>query len=63
VSVEDVRHHLDRLLQSQGNARVKLGEIKEADKDTIVADIVTTEGSLVDRFNVNRRSGVIQRVQ
>lgn len=63
VSVDDVRDHFERLLQAQGNPRVKLGEIKDADKDTIVAEIVTTEGSLVDRFNVNRRSGAIQRAQ
>jgi hypothetical protein len=63
VSVDDVRDHFDRVLQSQGNPRVKLGEIKDADNDTIVTDIVTAEGSLVDRFNVNRRSGVIQRAQ
>lgn len=63
VSIDDVRDHFGRLLQAQGNPRVKLGEIKDADKDAIVAEIVTTEGSLVDRFNVNRRSGAIQRVQ
>lgn len=63
VAIDDVRDHFDRLLQTQGNPRVKLGEIKVADKDTIVAEIVTTEGSLVDRFNVNRRSGAIQRAQ
>jgi hypothetical protein len=63
VSIDDVRDHFEGLLQAQGNPRVKLGEIKDADKDTIVAEIVTTEGSLVDRFNVNRRSGAIQRAQ
>jgi hypothetical protein len=63
VSVDDVRDHFGRLLQAQGNPRVKLGEIRDADKDAIVAEIVTTEGSLVDRFNVNRRSGAIQRAQ
>ncbi len=63
VAIDDVRDHFERLLQAQGNPRVKLGEIKDADKDTIVAEIVTTEGSLVDRFNVNRRSGAIQRAQ
>lgn len=63
VSIDDVRDHFERLLQAQGNPRVKLGEIKDADKDAIVAEIVTTEGSLVDRFNVNRRSGAIQRAQ
>jgi hypothetical protein len=63
VSIDDVRDHFERLLQAQGNPRVKLGEIKDADKDTIVAEIVTTDGALVDRFNVNRRSGAIQRAQ
>ncbi len=63
VSVDDVRDHFERLLQAQGNPRVKLGEIKDADKDSIGAEIVTTEGSLVDRFSVNRRSGAIQRAQ
>ncbi|MGE0280061.1 MAG: peptidoglycan-binding domain-containing protein [Rhizobiaceae bacterium] len=61
VSIDDVRDHFERLLQAQGNPRVKLGDIKDADKDAIVAEIVTTEGSLVDRFKVNRRSGGIQR--
>lgn len=63
VSVDDVREHFERLLEAQGNPRVKLGEIKDADKDSIGAAIVTTEGSLVDRFSVNRRSGAIQRAQ
>ena len=63
VSVEDVREHFDRLLQAQGNPRVKVGTVKDVDKDSIVAEIVTTDGSLADRFSVNRRSGVIQRAQ
>jgi hypothetical protein len=63
VSVEDVREHFDRLLQAQGNPRVKLGTVKDVDKDSIVAEIVTADGSLADRFSVNRRSGVIQRAQ
>jgi hypothetical protein len=63
VSVEDVREHFDRLLQAQGNPRVKVGTVKDVDKDSIVAEIVTTDGSLSDRFSVNRRSGVIQRAQ
>jgi hypothetical protein len=63
VSVEDVRDHFDRLLQAQGNPHVKLGVIKDTDKEAIIAEIVTADGSLVDRFSVNRRSGVIQRAQ
>lgn len=63
VSVEDVRDHFDRFLQAQGNPRLKLGAVKDVDKDSIVAEIVTADGSLADRFSVNRRSGVIQRAQ
>ncbi len=63
VSVEDVRDHFNRFLQAQGNPRVKLGAVKDVDKDSIVAEIVTADGSLADRFSVNRRSGVIQRSQ
>jgi hypothetical protein len=61
VSVDDVRDHFDRLLQTQGNTRVKLGAVQDNDKDAIVAEIVTADGSLVDRFSVDRRSGLIQR--
>ncbi len=63
VSADDVRDHFDRLLQAQGNPRVKLGAVKDADKDAIIAEIVTADGSLVDRFSVDRRSGVMQRAQ
>lgn len=63
VSVDDVRDHFDRVPKLQGNPRVKLGAIKDADKDMIGAEIVTSEGSLVDRLSVKRWSGVIQRTE
>lgn len=63
VSVDDVRDHFDRFIQAQGNPRVKLGAIKDVDKDSIVAEIVTTDGSLADLLKVNRRSGVIERAK
>jgi hypothetical protein len=57
LSTDDVKTYLDRWIAWQGNLRLKVGEVKEKDADTIVADIVTTDNSLVQRFVVNRRNG------
>lgn len=57
LSADNVKTQLERWLAWAGNARLKLGEVKEKDADTIVADIVTKDNSLVQRFVVNRHSG------
>ncbi len=62
LSTDDVRANLERWLTWQGNPRVKVGDVKEESADVIVADLVTQEGSLVDRFKVDRHSGLMQRV-
>ena len=41
----------------QGNSLLKVGDVKEQDADTIVADIDTQDNSLVQRFVVNRHTG------
>jgi hypothetical protein len=41
----------------QGNPRLKIGDVKEADGNAITVDIVTQENSLVQRFIVDRRTG------
>jgi len=61
LSVDDVKTYFERWLAWQGNSRVKLGNVSEKDADTIVADIVTTDkDGLVQRFAVNRHTGVTQ---
>ncbi len=58
LSTDDVTRELERWLAFQDNPRLKLGDVKEKDADTIVADIVTKENSsLVQRFIVNRHTG------
>ena len=52
---------MERWLAWQGNQRLKLGEVKEKDADTITADIVTKDNSLVERFIVDRHTGFIRR--
>ena len=57
LSTDNVKTNMERWLAWQGNPRLKVGEVKEKDADTIVADIVTKDNSLVQRFVVNRHNG------
>jgi hypothetical protein len=59
LSADDVRVFLERYLASLGNARLKVGKVTEADQDTITAEIVTVDDSLVESFAVDRHTGVI----
>lgn len=61
LSTDDVKTQLERWLSWRGNSRLKVGDIKEKDADTIVAEIVTKDNSLVQRFNVNRHTGYYER--
>ncbi len=63
VTLEDVTQHLERQLARIGNDRLKLGKVTEKDGDTILAEIVTQDESLVQRIEVDRRSGKMLQVQ
>lgn len=60
LSTDNVKNYFERWLAWQGNPRLKIGDVKEKDTDMIVADIVTKDNSLVQRFVVNRRNGYFQ---
>ena len=62
LSADDVRAWLERKLAWHGNPRLKLGAITEADEDTVVAEIVTQVGSLVQKLAIDRRSGVMRQL-
>jgi len=62
VSTDDVTRMLERRLAWQGNPHVKLGKVAEKNADTIVAEIVTQDGSLVERLEVDRRNGWMRMV-
>lgn len=57
LSVQDVRKRFEHWLHWRHNPHLKLGEVRQTGPDTITADIVTQDNSLVQRFNVDRRSG------
>ncbi len=63
LSTDDVRHFLEHRLARRGNKRLKVGEVKEEGKDSIIADIVTADDSLAERLKVDRHSGKLQRVE
>ena len=63
LSADDVRANLERWLAWRGNPRLKVGEVKEDNKDAITASIVTKqESAVVDKFQVDRHTGAMQRV-
>lgn len=62
LTVDDVRARLERSLTWHGNKRLKVGEVKVADDRTIVAEIVTVDDSLVQRFKFDRRTGRMKQV-
>jgi hypothetical protein len=59
LTTDDVKTFFERWIGVQGNPRLKVGDVKEKDANTIEADIVTKEGNaLVQRFSVDRRTGL-----
>ena len=61
LTVDQVKTYLQRMIR---NPNLKVGDVKEKDADTIVAEIVTKQGnSLVQKLDFNRRSGFVQPEQ
>jgi len=61
LTTDDVKTRVERWLAWRGNPRLKVGEVKEKDADTITADIVTKDNSLVQRFIVDRHTGFFRQ--
>jgi hypothetical protein len=62
LSVKDVKTNFERWLAWMNNPNLKLGKVKEKDKDTITAEIVTKDNSLVRRFEINRETGFVRPI-
>lgn len=59
LSSNDVKAYFTNWLTAQGNPHLKLGNVAEKDADTITAEIVTQDGSLSQRFAVDRHTGTL----
>ena len=57
LTANDVKGNLERWIASTGNPNIKVGSVVEKDTNTITADVVTKDNSLVQQFSVDRRTG------
>jgi len=63
LSTEDVKNILEGRLAWAGQKRLKVGTVKKTGEDTFAADIVTVDKSLVERLEVNRKTGFTRRIE
>lgn len=63
LTADEVTHMMEHRVTWAGNPNLKVGKVVEKDGDTIEAEIVTKEGSLVRKFAINRHTGRMQPVQ
>ncbi|WP_143149138.1 hypothetical protein [Hyphomicrobium sp. CS1BSMeth3] len=62
MTPERVRTFLDQRLTQHGNRRLKIGEIATAADGSITAEIVTVDGSLVQKLAFNRYPGLVRQI-
>ena len=62
ITVERARTILEGVLAWHGNPRLKLGTVEEQNDDTIVAEILTVDDSLVQRLAIDRATGTFRRI-
>ena len=61
LTADQVKRYLEQMIR---NPNLKVGDVKEKDADTVVAEIVTKQGnSPVQKLNFNRHNGFVQPEQ
>lgn len=61
LTVDQVKQYLGQMIR---NPNLKVGEVKEKDADTIVAEVITKDkDALVQRLQFNRHNGFVQPEQ
>jgi hypothetical protein len=60
LSTDDVRRFLERHISAHGLTRLEVGEVTQTDDETITADIVTREGSLALRLEIDAYTGFVK---
>jgi hypothetical protein len=59
----DVRRMMEGWLRQERNPRLKLGPITSKGDHIFQADIVTQDNSLVQRFDIDRRTGAVRATE
>ncbi len=60
LTVDDVRPVLEHHIAMMGLPNLGLGTVEEQDDDTIVAEIVLQDGTLVQRLAIDRQRGTLE---
>ena len=63
LTTDEVKHMMEHRVDWAGNPNLKVGKITEKDTDTIITEIVTKDGSLVRKIEVDLHTGRMQAVQ
>lgn len=62
MTPESVRTFLEKRLEWHANPRLKIGDIATADDGSVTAEIVTVDGSLVQKLAFNRYPGLVRQI-
>lgn len=62
MTPESVRTFLEKRLEWHANPRLKIGKIAKASDGSITAEIVTVDGSLVQKLAFNRHPGLVRQL-
>ncbi len=62
MTPERVRTWLETRLEWHGNPRLQIGEIGEAADGSITAEIITVDGSVVQKLAFNRYPGLVRQI-
>jgi hypothetical protein len=62
ITVERARAMLEGVLAWHGNPRLKLGTVEEQNDNTILAEILTVDDSLVQRLAIDRATGTFRGI-
>jgi hypothetical protein len=63
LSADDVKTHLDKWLAAHLGERVKIGAVEVRSDFSIGAEVTTADGSLIQRLIVDRRNGMVWRIE
>jgi hypothetical protein len=62
LSTDDVRQFLQRHISAHGLTHQQVGDVTQTDDETITADVVTREGSLALRLEIDAYTGFVKSV-
>lgn len=60
---ETARTWLERQLEQHGNPRLRIGSVERQEEGTVIAEIETVDGSLVQRLAFNRYPGFVRQAE